>query len=331
MKFLSYIYKFIINFRNYLYKINILKSKGIDGVKIICIGNITVGGTGKTPTVQYLVKKMKKNHKIAIVLRGYKGKRKVDPLIISNREKIIAKLYESGEEAYFHAKTMKNIPVIVGKNRYEACKLAVDKFEVDTIILDDGFQHLKLKRDENIILIDATNPFGNGYMLPYGILREPLEGLERADKFIITKSNLVDENKINLIKKELEKYNKDILLAKHSAKYIYDLKLEKRKLDFIKGKSILLVSGLGNPKSFENTVMEFDPKKIKRVDYPDHYSYNIEDIKGITEIKNKENFDIILTTEKDFIKFPLEDIENDVVIRKEKEKIFVLKIEFETV
>ena len=190
MRILSFIYYLITSFRNWLYDKEYLKINKIPNVEIICIGNITVGGTGKTPAVQFFAKKLEgMGRKVAIVSRGYKGKRKVEPLIVSDGQEFYATARESGDEPFIHALNLK-IPVIVGKNRYEACLLAVEKFGVDTIILDDGFQHRKLKRDRDVVLIDATNPFGSNALLPKGTLREDFKkACVRASEFIITKAD----------------------------------------------------------------------------------------------------------------------------------------------
>ncbi|MCX5774109.1 MAG: tetraacyldisaccharide 4'-kinase, partial [Fusobacteria bacterium] len=147
MLVLSWLYAMITTVRNFLYDSKILNSEKVEGVEVICIGNITVGGTGKTPIVQYFAKKyINEGKKVAIVSRGYKGKRSVDPLIVSNYENIIATVEESGDEPYLHAIALPKIPVIVARKRIEGVKLAKKEFQVDVVILDDGFQHRQLYR-----------------------------------------------------------------------------------------------------------------------------------------------------------------------------------------
>ncbi len=174
MELLSIIYGFIVFLRNKLFDLNILKSKKVDGVKVICIGNIVAGGTGKTPAVQYFVNEyLRKNMKVGILSRGYKGKRKTDLLLVRDEEKIYCTSRESGDEAFFHAENFK-VPVVVSKDRYKGAKFLKENCGVEVIIMDDGFQHRKLLKDENIVLIDATNPFGNNKFLPKGRLRESI-------------------------------------------------------------------------------------------------------------------------------------------------------------
>ena len=141
MKLLSYIYYLVTSLRNWLYDRKIFKIKKIEDLFVICIGNITVGGTGKTPAVQYFAKKLQEQgKKVVVVSRGYRGKRKVDPLVVSDGKKILVSSKESGDEPYSHALNLK-VPVVVGRDRYEAAKLAKKVFNADTILLDDGFQH----------------------------------------------------------------------------------------------------------------------------------------------------------------------------------------------
>jgi len=320
MGFLSILYGMIAKFRNFLYNKGILKIKKVENVEIICIGNITVGGTGKTPAVQYFAKKYtKEGKKVVIVSRGYKGERKVEPLIVSNGNEILATAKESGDEPFLHAMSLK-IPVIVGKDRYEASFLAKQEFNADIVLLDDGFQHRKLYRDKNIILIDATNPFGSEMMLPKGRLREPLDGLKRADEFIITKSDLVEDKKIIGIKEKLEKYGKKIILAIHKPYCLYDLQRNQKSLYEIENKKVILFSGLANPENFEKTVKIYKPKEILRMDFNDHYDFKKEDIQEAEKKLENNNYDMIIITEKDLVKFPK-------IIKNEN--IYILRIEFE--
>ncbi len=320
MGILAYIYYLITSTKNYLYDKKILKSKEIEDVEIICIGNITVGGTGKTPGVQHFTKKLlEQGKKVAIVSRGYKGKRKRDPYLVSDGYEIFASPKESGDEPYLHALNAK-VPVVVGANRYKACKYVKKHFNVDTIILDDGFQHRKLKRDRDIILIDATNPFGGRALLPKGTLREDLKaGIKRASEFIITKSDLVDEREVEKIKKFLKRHKKEVSVAKHGVSSFCDLKGNMKPLFWVKGKRVLLFSGLANPLNFEKTVISLDPEYIERVDFMDHHNFKDRDFKNIKKRADNMDADYIITTEKDLVKLP----------RSCKlENTFVLKIEF---
>ena len=308
MKLLSIIYGFIVFLRNKLYDLNIFKEKKADGVEIICIGNIVAGGTGKTPAVQYFVQKyLEKNKKVGILSRGYKGKRETDLLLVRDEKKVYATSKESGDEAYLHA------------------------LNLETIIMDDGFQHRKLKKDKNIILIDATNPFGMDDYLPKGRLRESLDALKRVDEIIITKSNYVSREEIAKIKERLEKYQKPISVATFEESYFYKLNFENRKkfgkinnenniknekfpLEIIKNKNVLIFSSIANPAVFYQTIKKLNPSNIDEIKFTDHHVYTNEEI---LEIKEKsQNYDYVLTTEKDIVKID-ENIENLMILKME--------------
>ena len=333
MKLLSIIYGFIVFLRNKLYDLKIFKEKKVDGVEIICIGNIVAGGTGKTPAVQYFVQKyLEKNKKVGILSRGYKGKRETDLLLVRNKMQILATPKESGDEAYLHALNFQ-IPVVVCKNRYEGAVFLKEKCDVEIIIMDDGFQHRKLKKDKNIILIDATNPFGMDEYLPKGRLRESLDALNRANEIIITKSNYVSEEEIEKIKERLEKYGKQISVATFKEKNFYKLNFENNKkfgkinsgnkigneelpLETVKNKNVLIFSSIANPSVFYETIKKLKPNNIDEIKFSDHHTYTD---KEILEIKEKsKNYDYVLTTEKDIVK-----------IDKNIKNLLVLKMKFE--
>lgn len=316
MKLLSLIYGFIIFIRNKLYDFGIKKKIKIDDVNIICIGNIVVGGAGKTPAVQYFAKELlKQGKKIGILSRGYKGKRANDPFIVRDEEKILCTEKESGDEAYLHAITL-NVPVVVSKNRVDGAILLRDKFNVDTIIMDDGFQHRRIIKDKSIILIDATNPFGGHEYLPLGKMRESLNALYRADEIIISKTNFVTNDNVEKIEKELKKYRRPIKKATFSPKYFINQLGEKLYIDEMKNKNVLIFSSIANPKTFYNTIKEMNVCEIEQIIYDDHYSYKKQDFDEI--IKKSENYDYILTTEKDLVKI------NEII-----SKLYVLKMEFD--
>ena len=318
LKILSLIYGSVIFIRNKLYDLNILKSKKAEGVEVICIGNIVAGGTGKTPAVQYFVKKyLNEGKKVGILSRGYKGKRKEDLLLVRNDKEILATSAESGDEAYLHALNLK-VPVVVSKDRYKGAVYLRDVCKVDIIIMDDGFQHRKLVKDKNIILIDATNPFGGNDYLPKGRLRESLESLKRADELIITKSNYVNNETLEKIKQRLSKYEKKISIATFSEENFYNMNGEEKELSIVKDKKILIFSSIANPKIFYETVKMLEPSEIEEIKFEDHHLYKSEEIKNISE-KGKD-YDYIVTTEKDIVK-----------INEKIDKLLVLKMGFKIV
>ena len=318
LKILSLIYGSVIFIRNKMYDLNILKSRKAENVEVICIGNVVAGGTGKTPAVQYFVKKyLNEGKKVGILSRGYKGKRKEDLLLVRNNKEILATSAESGDEAYLHALNLK-VPVAVSKDRYKGAVYLRDVCKVDIIIMDDGFQHRKLKKDRNIILIDATNPFGGNDYLPKGRLRESLKSLKRADELIITKSNYVNSESLEKIKQRLSKYEKKISVATFSEENFYNMNGEEKELSIVKDKKILIFSSIANPKIFYETVKRLEPSQIEEIKFEDHHLYKLEEIKNISE-KGKD-CDYIVTTEKDIVK-----------INEKIDKLLVLKMGFKIV
>ena len=300
MKILSLIYGFIVFVRNKLYDWNILKSKKVDGVGVICIGNIVVGGSGKTPAVQYFCKKyLAEGKKVGILSRGYKGKRENDLLLVRDESGILASALESGDEAFLHSLSLP-VPVVVCSNRYEGAKYLKEKCGVEVVIMDDGFQHRKLLKDKNIVLIDATNPFGGDNYLPKGRLRESVNELKRADEIIITKSNYVNPENIEKIKSRIKKYGKKIFVATFEGDYFYDNLDRKYSLDEIKDKKILIFSSIANPNVFYNTIEKLRPASIKQVTFDDHHSYTESEIENLS--KEAKKYDYLLTTEKDIVK-----------------------------
>lgn len=321
MNILAFIYYLITSLRNKLYDRGILTIREVPGVEVICVGNITVGGTGKTPGVQFFVKKLQKmGRKVAVVSRGYKGKRSLDTLLVSDGRKIFATTKESGDEPFIHALNLK-VPIIVSKNRYKGCVFAKKHFGVDTIVLDDGFQHRKLKRNRDIVLVDATNPFGWGALLPKGTLRENFrKACKRASEFIITKADLVPEKEVERIKQYLlRKEKKPVSIAKHGVTSLCDIDGNLKPLFWVKDQRVLLFSGLANPLNFEKTVISLNPSYIERVDFIDHHNFTKKDMKKIAERAQEIKAKFIITTEKDFVKLPK---------NSNLSNIYVLRIEF---
>jgi len=170
------------------YRQNLLRSQKLP-CSVISVGNITVGGTGKTPMTIYVVRMLQQaGVRVAVISRGYKGSAEKDGGVVSDGRHILMDSEQAGDEPFLIASRLKNIPVIVGKNRFKAGLLAVSKFQPDVIVLDDAFQHLRLKRDIDLVLLDCARPFGNSHLLPRGKLREPVEALTRATACILTRA-----------------------------------------------------------------------------------------------------------------------------------------------
>ena len=183
---LSVPYQWAVRTRILFYNIGLLKTKRLP-CPVISVGNITVGGTGKTPLVMLLARGLKERGiKIAILSRGYKRKKNSDSLV-SDGQNLFLSPEAAGDEPYLMANALKGVPILVGKDRFMTGQMALERFGVRGLLLDDGYQHLHLHRDLNILLIDSNVGFGDGHLLPRGILREPLSHLQRADLFVLTK------------------------------------------------------------------------------------------------------------------------------------------------
>ena len=313
LKSFSYIYLSVVQINLLLYKLRIRKQKSVDSF-VVCIGNITAGGTGKTPTVLLAARLLSEmGLRVAVISRGYKRTKKgKDVVVLYDQENI--DWQNTGDEPYMMNLLLKEkqVPVIVSKSRYKAAKCAKEDFKSQVILLDDGFQHHKLKRNRNIVLIDAQNPFTDG-LLPYGNLREPLTALRRADLILLTHSNLVSKNKIEDIKKEIHSYNPSlqVLEATHKPKHYFDL-INKKNVSLydLKGAAACFC-GLGDPKSFETTLKNLGLDVKKTLRFADHKKYTISDIKKIAAMRG--NLPLI-TTFKDYVKLPAgwqEYIKND--------------------
>jgi tetraacyldisaccharide 4'-kinase len=331
---LSVFYGIGYHFRVLLYQSGMVKPKKLEA-KVISIGNVTLGGTGKTPLVIYLSQKLKeKELKVAILTRGYKRKKKgLVELVGENKNRIA--WTGVGDEPYLLASRLHDVPVIVSKNRRASGAYAERKYPAEVLVLDDGFQHWKLSRDLDIVVIDAANPFGNSKLFPAGILREPLSSLKRADIFVLNKTDQVS-SKQNLIHM-LKSYNQDapIVESEYKIKSIerwFDHSLvEKKNLE---GKKCLAFSGIGNPVSFEKSLKLLNVEVLKHHKFPDHFFYQKKELLNLEKETQELSADFMITTEKDSIRIPMMSeleipiyvFKIDLVITK-GEEIFWKKIE----
>ena len=285
---------------------------------VISIGNITVGGTGKTPTAQKVAAMIKSmGYNVVILNRGYRSHWDKELGVVSDGKKIFMTAYEAGDEAYLMAKTLPGIPVIIGKNRAVTGQFAVDKMKAEVIIMDDGYQHWHLYRDLDVVLVDTYNMFGNGCLLPRGTLREPLKHLDRAGLFLLTKTDQSSQfSRINL-RKNLAKYNdrapviesihhpKNFVEIADWYKGIHENTLE---LSELEGKKVMVFSAIGNPSSFEQTLAGIGLEILEAIRYPDHHDYGMLEMQYISERAASKEAVALITTGKDAVKIPTEFI-----------------------
>lgn len=299
----AFIYGLIVRLILFCYKKNIFKSKKV-AARVVCIGNITAGGTGKTTAVLLAAQLLSKaGIKTAIISRGYKRNKKEKVKLLYDND--LLNWQETGDEPYMMSQLLAEykVPVAVASERYAAAQEVIKEFKSEILLLDDGLQHHKLQRDANIVLINARDPFGNGKMLPYGILREPISALKRADLVILTHSGLATaEEKAKTIHK-IKSYNKDleILEATHKPDYFYDIvNRQKMSLADIKGE-VVSFCGLGDPLSFEETLKNLGLKIKQAWRFKDHNAYTLDEIESLKTFRN--NLPLI-TTFKDYVKLP---------------------------
>lgn len=305
---LKWFYGTIIRLRNFCYDSRLFKQAKLP-CTVISIGNIVVGGTGKTPAVASIAKLLQETgFRVAILLRGYGRKSSEKISIVSDGEKCLCTRVESGDEAYLLAQQLNGIPIIVGKNRFDTGEIAYDQFNCDIILLDDGYQHRKLARDIDIITIDATQPYGTGSLLPVGTLREPISSLKRTDIILLTRVD-VSNTPIDDLRNEINQrvLNTPILESIHQPTSLYDLgnhntaanNTHTIQLKDLGGKRILAVCGIGNPDAFKNTLQTFNPEFIELLAFPDHHNYTDSDIENIIQQSKYVNAEWVVTTQKD--------------------------------
>ncbi|UCE18911.1 MAG: tetraacyldisaccharide 4'-kinase [Gemmatimonadota bacterium] len=298
------IYIFIVQIRLRLYGWGIFKRRTLEA-RVISIGNITLGGAGKTPVVAYLAGHLQgKNCQVGILSRGYKRHSK-GLQIVSDGQTVPLSWPEAGDEPYFLARRLPGIPVIVGADRTSAGRHGIDRFGVNTLILDDGFQHLKLHRDLDIVVIDASYPFGNGRVIPAGHLREPLKNLKRADLFWLTRVDQAED--LDSLRTVLHSIQPDASIV-HSIYHPIGLRCctsgSEVDLSILKGSKTALLCGIANPISFQKTVASLGADILERFSFPDHHPFAAAEIQKIQKAASDRGAKCLVTTEKDGIRMP---------------------------
>ncbi len=282
---------------------------------VISIGNIAAGGTGKTPFTMFLGKFLQESGiRTTIISRGYGGKAEKTGGVVSDGHQVIMDSKNAGDEPYMLAMKLPGIPVVVGKNRHLSGKLAFRRFHPQVILLDDGFQHLALRRDLDIVLLDHSAPMGNGHVIPRGILREPPKGLQRADILVMTRSS--DKHSKEILPGPavtagpqpvfFTDYKADIFVSGGPAD-IYRKPASATNTEMgekeLHGKRVFAFAGIADNASFNDTVKNLGCFVQGCMWFPDHHPYTRKDLEHIYRRFEASGADILITTEKDYVKF----------------------------
>ncbi len=297
-------YAVVIGVRNFLYSKGWLKVHRVN-VPVISIGNITTGGTGKTPLVIWICRLLsQENIPCAILTRGYKA---------AQSSKLKTQNY--GDEPKILAEGCPQAKVIVNPDRVAGAQEAINKYGAQVLIMDDGFQHRRLNRNLDIVAIDATCPFGYDKMLPAGLLREPVSAVKRADAVVITRTDQMDKDALEILEARLRHINPDMIIARsiHEAAFIKTMHQEKICVEKLRGKKLFAFCGIGNPDAFLASIRRIGALQTGSKIYNDHYTYTRADINDIYEEARYLGAELILTTQKDWTKaslkeFPVTDI-----------------------
>ncbi|BCU77192.1 tetraacyldisaccharide 4'-kinase [Luteolibacter sp. LG18] len=318
---LSGLYRLIVQTRLCLFRKN-WKQQHHLGTLVVSIGNLTVGGTGKTPVVELLARTLRdRGRTVSILSRGYKSK-KLDepqkwkradgtpipgdlmPKVVSTGRAILLESKFAGDEPFMLASNLDGVSVVVDKNRVKGGRFAIRELLADTLLLDDGMQYLNLAHGIDIVLVDATAPFGTEALLPRGTLREPKKNLRRASYIFITKC---DGSSNEALIERLRKYNRvaEIIECTHGPKYLQNLFTHEREpLSFLEGKYTAAISGIAVPENFERQVERLGAKVEIRRRFSDHHRFSRKEISKFLSRCTERDMDLIVTTEKDAVRFP---------------------------
>ena len=314
LKALSWLFLAAVEIRYLLYRAGLLRRYPL-GTQVISIGNVTAGGTGKTPVTEIFARTLAaEGRRVAILSRGYRRREAPwwqrlftqvieKPLVVSDGRRVLLDPATGGDEPYMLASNLPGVAVVVDRSRVKAGRYAVNRLGCDTLILDDGFQYQKLKHSIEVVLVDSTNPFGNGNLLPRGILREPVRNLKRADIIFLTKCR----GDVTAVKREIRRFNRtaEIVECNHAPKVLKDVwSREEFPLSWLRGKVACTLSGIASPKGFEDSLRRLGAKVVWCERYADHHRYDASEVLYALNRTADMGADALVTTEKDAVRFP---------------------------
>jgi tetraacyldisaccharide 4'-kinase len=298
---LSLLYRTGIGFRRALYKLGILRTRNLP-FTVISIGNITLGGTGKTPMVIAVARLFAESQRRpAVVSRGYGRRNESETVIISDGSAVLADARSGGDEPVLISSRLAGVPVVADRQRRRGAQVVVEKFGVGTVILDDGFQHVQLKRDLDIVLVDAAEPFGNGKLFPAGVLREPVDALKRAHAVVITRA---DSGSLEALKKRIAAVSDArVFTSVHRPVDLVNCRDSGFKpLSILRGERVCAFSGIARPASFFALLKTLGAVIVADRSYPDHHAYSSSDLAEVYKMSADNQAGMIVTTEKDAVR-----------------------------
>ncbi len=318
---LSVFYGGALGLRTRGYRYGLFQSRRLP-CRVVSVGNITAGGTGKTPMTIWLARALQQaGLRVAVVSRGYGGGAQKTGGIVSDGGHIRMGPAAAGDEPFMMARTLPEVPVLVGGDRYRSGMTALRRFQPDVILLDDGFQHLKLKRDLDLVLLDRRHPLGNGRVLPRGPLREPVQGLDRADVFVLTRCDGIVPTRENaypflppgkpVFRSVHRPYLHSIIAAgktgdaeKSEFPQRYSGDIDPKTV--LEGVRVFAFSGIADNPAFLDTIGECGGIPVGHVSFADHYLYSAEDLDRIARSAQESGAEWLVTTEKDFVRLSRE-------------------------
>ena len=317
---LSKVYQFALKIHRFCIQARLIRDSTL-GIQVIAIGNLTFGGTGKTPVVEKFARELQlQGRTVAILSRGYRSRPQplseimlnklllredtTPPRVVSDGKSLLLDSDSAGDEPYMLASNLKDVVVLVDKNRVKSGRYAIEHFGCDTLLLDDGFQYWRLAgRRQDVVLVDCQQPFGNEHLFPRGTLREPPSHLARASVIFITKS----DGNTGELRQRIGRYNPTagIIECIHAPLYFEDVFTgEQKGLEFLQGRRVASLSGIAQPESFEQSLVKLCRELVYSKRFADHHRFTQQEILNAINRSKKRQAEVVVTTQKDAVRFP---------------------------
>jgi len=302
---LGWAYSAVMRVRALMYRKGLFLRRRLP-CRVLSVGNLTAGGTGKTPMVVYLCRRLTAmGLRVAVLTRGYKGAREGETLVVSDGNGMVIDPCEYGDEPALLSYLLPDVPVVMGADRYNAGLLAIERFSPDAVVLDDGFQHMALERDLDILLADALHPFGNGSVIPAGYLREPSCAAARADIVVLTRSDRVSQAELDVSMDAVRKAaaGRPVITAVHAPATLRNVwGGGEANTEDLGGRSVFGFSGIADPASFALILKSLGAKIAGLRNFPDHHGYTSGDVVSLAAMASGAGAELLVTTEKDAVK-----------------------------